>query len=73
MREHVQGRWGAVRWEQSWGEAAAPIFLTPPPTPPLWSSLLSTVTTNTSTLLSSIPSRMRLPPPLHAVSAVPSV
>ena len=58
MRENVH-KWASIRWEQSWGEAAAPLFLTRPPTPPLWSSLLSTATTQTATLLSTIPSRVR--------------
>ena len=57
MRERVQ-EWGAVRWEQSWAEHAAPLFLSAPSSS-YWSTLLSTLLAHVLTLLSSIPSRVR--------------
>ena len=57
IRERVQ-RWAAVRWEQSWQEHAAPLFLTSvhhsASTPSYWSTLLSTCAAYVYSLLASI-------------------
>lgn len=58
LRVNVK-RWADKRWDESWHEHAAPLFITSAPSPATSSHLLTTAPAYLSFALSSIPSRYR--------------